>query len=107
LSEVRFEQTRGEARLPHRINGNRPYLVGLCERRQLLADDVVLACGDPRPEDLPLSSGNAQHPSYISDPHQPSALGADCSRMLLIGTALTMADVAIAAAAQNPRVELH
>jgi uncharacterized NAD(P)/FAD-binding protein YdhS len=105
--EVVFECVRGEANALHRIDSHGPYLIGLSEGRQLLADDVVLACGDPPPVDSPWASGIAQHPSYICDPHQPSALGADCKRMLLIGTALTMADVAVAAAAQNPHVELH
>jgi uncharacterized NAD(P)/FAD-binding protein YdhS len=104
---VTFESIRGEARALHRIDGNGPYLIGLSGKRQLLADDVVLACGDPPPVDSPRVPGIARHPSYICDPHQPSALDADCSRMLLIGTALTMADVAVAAAAQNPCVELH
>jgi uncharacterized NAD(P)/FAD-binding protein YdhS len=104
---VTFESIRGEANALHRINGHGPYLIGLSGQRQLLADDVVLACGDPPPADLPCAPGIAQHPSYICDPHHPGALGADCERMLLIGTALTMADVAVAAAAQNPRVELH
>ena len=104
---VTFEAIRAEASALHRINGHGPYLIGLSERRQLLADDVVLACGDPPPVDAPGAPGVAQHPSYICDPHQPAALGADCGRMLLIGTALTMADVALAVAAHNKGVELH
>jgi uncharacterized NAD(P)/FAD-binding protein YdhS len=104
---VTFEPIRGEASALHRIDGNGPYLIGVSEQRQVLADDVVLACGDPPPADLPCAAGIAHHPSYICDPHQPAALGIDCSRVLLIGTALTMADVAVAAAAQNPHLELH
>src|ERR1700722_2281701 len=103
----RFECIRDEADALHRINGNGPYLIGLVERGRLLADDVVLACGDPPPLDLPRAAGITRHPCYISDPHQPSALGTDCQRMLLIGTALTMADVAVAAAGVNPCAELH
>jgi uncharacterized NAD(P)/FAD-binding protein YdhS len=102
-----FESIRGEANALHRINGNGPYLIGLSEGRRLFADDVVLACGDPPPVESPWVTGLAQHPSYIADPHRHGALGTGCGRLLLIGTALTMADVAIAAAAQNPQLELH
>jgi uncharacterized NAD(P)/FAD-binding protein YdhS len=104
---VSFECVRDQANALHRIDGNGPYLIGLSGRGRLLADDVVLACGDPPPLDMPWAPGIAQHPCYVSDPHQHSALGADCKRMLLIGTALTMADVAVAAAATNPCAELH
>jgi uncharacterized NAD(P)/FAD-binding protein YdhS len=104
---VKFECIRDEANALHRIDGDGPYLIGLSGRGRLLADDVVLACGDPPPLDLPRAPGIAQHPCYVSDPHQRSALGADCERMLLIGTALTMADAAVAAAEVNPRAKLH
>jgi uncharacterized NAD(P)/FAD-binding protein YdhS len=104
---VKFECIRDEANALHRIDSSGPYLVGLSGRGRLLADDVVLACGDPPPLDLPRASGIAQHPCYVSDPHQESALGTNCKRMLLIGTALTMADVAVAAAAASPCAELH
>src|ERR1700722_449284 len=104
---VKFECIRDEANALHRIDGNGPYLVGFAGRGRLLADDVVLACGDPPPLELPPAAGIARHPGYVSDPHQQSALGGDCKRILLIGTALTMADVAVAAAAVNTCAELH
>ena len=104
---ITFESIRGDADALHRIDGNGPYLIGLSDGPQLLADDVVLACGDPPPVESPWLKGIAQHPSYVADPHQHAALGAGCGRMLLVGTALTMADVAVAAAAQNPHLELH
>jgi uncharacterized NAD(P)/FAD-binding protein YdhS len=105
--EVGFERIRAEASALHRVGSHGPYLIGLSDRRQLLADDVILACGDPPPVDALLAQAIAGHPSYVSDPHGESVLRGDCRRMLLIGTALTMADVAVAAAAHNPRIELH
>lgn len=104
---LKFERIRDQADALHRIDANGPYLVGLSERGRLLADDVVLACGDPPPADAPWGPGIAQHPGYVSDPHRHSPAAADCKRVLLIGTALTMADAAVAAAAVNPCAELH
>jgi uncharacterized NAD(P)/FAD-binding protein YdhS len=106
-AQVTFESVRGDATTLHRIDSHGPYLIGFSDRRQLLADEVVLACGDPQPVDSPWLSGIAGHPSYVCDPHCDAALRADGKRMLLIGTALTMADVAVAAVAHNPCIELH
>jgi uncharacterized NAD(P)/FAD-binding protein YdhS len=106
-AQVVFEHIRAEAIALHRIDTNGPYLVGLSGQRQLLADDVVLACGDPPPADPAWAAAIAGHPAFLGDPHREGALYAGCRRMLLIGTALTMADVAVAAAALNPDIEIH
>jgi len=106
-AQVNFECIRAEASALHPIDTNGPYLVGLSGQRQLLADDVVLACGDPPPADPPWAAAIAGHPAYLGDPHREGAQYADCRKVLLIGTALTMADVAVAAAALNPGIEIH
>ena len=106
-AQVGFERIRAEASALHRIDTNGPYLLGLSGQRQLLADDVVLACGDPPPADPAWAAAIAGHPAYLRDPHGEGALYGGCRRLLLIGTALTMADVALAAAALNPGIEIH
>jgi uncharacterized NAD(P)/FAD-binding protein YdhS len=106
-AQVRFERIHAEASALHRIDSEGPYLVSLSGERQLLADDVVLACGDPPPADPVWASAVAAHPAYARDPHGEGALRSGCQSLLLIGTALTMADVALAAAALNPGIEIH
>jgi uncharacterized NAD(P)/FAD-binding protein YdhS len=105
-AHVSFERLRAEATAIHRIDMAGPYLIGLSARRQLLAEQVVLACGDPPPTEPAIAAGLARHPNYRCDPHSDDAVAADGSRLLLIGTGLTMVDVAIAAAAQNPHIEI-
>jgi uncharacterized NAD(P)/FAD-binding protein YdhS len=106
-AHMRFERVRAEATALHRIDRSGPYLVELSAARQLLADDVILACGDPPPADPACALNLAGHAAYRCDPYCDTALAADAGRLLLIGTALTMADVALAAAALNPAVEIH
>jgi uncharacterized NAD(P)/FAD-binding protein YdhS len=106
-AQVGFERLRAEVTALHRIADTGPYLLSLATQQQLLADVVVLACGDPPPVDPVCASGIAGHACYQCDPHCETALAAGARRLLLIGTALTMADVAVAAAALNPTVEIH
>jgi uncharacterized NAD(P)/FAD-binding protein YdhS len=106
-AHVGFERLRAEVTAIHRIDVAGPYLLRLSAQQQLLADQVVLACGDPPPTVPPIASIIAGHPNYRCDPHSDGAVAADGNRLLLIGTGLTMVDVAIAAAAQNPHIEIH
>jgi len=106
-AHVGFERLRAEATAIHRIDMTGPYLIGLSAQRQLLADQVVLACGDPPPIEPAIAANVARHPHYRCDPHCDGAVAADGNCLLLIGTGLTMVDVAIAAAAQNPHIEIH
>ena len=106
-AHVGFERLRAEVTAIHRIDVAGPYLLRLSAQQQLLADQVVLACGDPPPTLPPIASSIASHPNYRCDPHCDGAVAADGNRLLLIGTGLTMVDVAIAAAAQNPHIEIH
>lgn len=106
-AHVRFERICAEATALQRIAGAGPYLLGLSGSQHLLADDVILACGDPPPVDPVCAAGITGHAGYQCDPHCDTALAEQAGRLLLIGTALTMADVALAAAALNPAVEIH
>ena len=105
--QISFSHIRAQADALHRIDAHGPYLVSLSNEQHLLADDVVLACGDPPPTDPGCASLIAQHPAYVRNPFDERALQADTAQLLLIGTGLTMADVAIAAAALNPHINIH
>jgi uncharacterized NAD(P)/FAD-binding protein YdhS len=85
---------------------NAGYRVRLADGRCLDADDVVLALGNPAPADLP-GTENLQH-QYISDPWARPLTYAPNETVLLIGTGLTMVDVATAAAAStNEQIVIH
>ncbi|MBL8958934.1 MAG: FAD/NAD(P)-binding protein [Gemmatimonadetes bacterium] len=73
-------------------------VVTLASGRRVMADHVVLALGNYSPSDPPLPDRSGlDDPRYIRDPWIPGALagvGPD-EAVLLIGTGLTMLDVAI------------
>jgi uncharacterized NAD(P)/FAD-binding protein YdhS len=103
--EVYLERLQGETRYVHAVDTHGPLIVSV-GARQLLADQVVLACGDPGPVAKPYASDVVGHPAYIVDPYR-EFIGRPTDRaLLLIGAGLTMADVAIAAAARNPELRI-
>jgi uncharacterized NAD(P)/FAD-binding protein YdhS len=104
---VRFERIQARADAVFRIDPRGPYLVSLSNQQRLLADDVVLACGDPPPANPASAAAIERHPAYLCDPFRDRALRANAQTMLLIGTGLTMADVAIAAASLSPDIRIH
>jgi uncharacterized NAD(P)/FAD-binding protein YdhS len=106
-AHVGFERLHAEATTIHRIDAAGPYLIELSAAQQLLADQVVLACGDPPPAAPAAASDIAGDPRFQCDPHCDQALRADCGSVLLIGTGLTMADAAVAAAASSARIAIH
>jgi len=71
-------------------------------------DAVVLALGNPPPHPQPVRGVALGGPRYVADPWATGALdavGAD-DRVLLIGTGLTMVDVALSLAARWPGVRM-
>jgi len=71
----------------------------------LYADDVVLALGNPPPAALP---GTEHLHQYVSDPWAQPLKFSPGERVLLVGSGLTMVDVATAAAASsNEQVVIH
>jgi len=63
----------------------------------LAADFVILAIGNPAPGIPSALASLAGTPCWVPDPWLPGALDAlqDCQRIVLVGTGLTMADVAL------------
>jgi uncharacterized NAD(P)/FAD-binding protein YdhS len=104
---VRLERIHARADAVHRIDPTGPYLVSLSNQQRILADDVVLACGDPPPAIPAWAAAIAGHSAYVCDPFGDRALRPAAQRVLLVGSGLTMADVAIASASLNPGIQIH
>jgi uncharacterized NAD(P)/FAD-binding protein YdhS len=102
---VQFERLRGD------VCGIEPaqeasYRVQLADGRYIDADDVVLALGNPAPADLPGTEDLQQQ--YTPDPWAHPLTFSPSETVLLVGTGLTMADIAMAAAATTQeQVVIH
>jgi uncharacterized NAD(P)/FAD-binding protein YdhS len=107
LPPIRFERIRATALSLHPTQPAGPYVIALSNEQRLLADDVVLACGYPPAEPASIAVGVAGHAAYVCDPGNRPALRRPSETVLLIGTGLTMADAAVAAADLNPNVRIH
>ncbi len=103
--QVQFERLRADVCALERIGDGSSSRVQLSDGRTLTADDVVLALGNPAPADLP---GTEELPRYISDPWAQRLSFTAGETVLLVGTGLTMVDVATAAAASSrEQVVIH
>ncbi len=91
-----FQRVRGEAVGVSRA-GDR-WVVRLADGGQVECDRLVLATGVPAPRDPPLQEGAwpVDSPLYLSDPWTPAGLEglAPGDNLLLVGTGLTMVDIA-------------
>jgi uncharacterized NAD(P)/FAD-binding protein YdhS len=102
-----FERLRGDVCAIEK-RGN-AFGIRLADGRSVLADDVVLATGNPPPSVLPgtealLDSGEC----YIPDPWAAPITFRRGEEVLLVGSGLTMVDVATAAAAAvGEKIVIH
>ncbi len=105
---VRLHRIHGHVCGIERTGGTSPYRVELTDGSSFIADDVVLALGNPPPAGV--SAVWALHGSsrYVADPWRASPEFQPGETVLVIGTGLTMADTVIAgsASAQN-QVTFH
>jgi uncharacterized NAD(P)/FAD-binding protein YdhS len=99
---VRFEVLRDEAVNIRRIERHTPLQVELATGTHLIADDVVLALGNPAPSSIGAASESLDHPAYVSDPWSDDVQLDRSHRVLLIGTGLTAADVINRASHEPP-----
>jgi uncharacterized NAD(P)/FAD-binding protein YdhS len=102
---LRLERVHGEATAIRQIERTGPVIVDVANRRWL-ADQVVLACGDPPSTCKVYATDVATHPAYVRDPHVGECIRESDDVVLLIGSGLTMVDMALAAVAKNPSVRL-
>jgi uncharacterized NAD(P)/FAD-binding protein YdhS len=85
-----------------------PAHVQLDDGTSFIADDVVLALGNPPPANLPGTQSLHESPRYVSDPWNSSLALQPGETALVIGTGLTMADTVIAGSeAANDGVTFH
>jgi uncharacterized NAD(P)/FAD-binding protein YdhS len=102
---VSFEQLRGEATSIYSVDAEGPVIVSV-GTRQLLADQVVLACGDPAGASRSYAQDLGAHPAYVLHPYQQPVFQPSDRAALLIGSGLTMVDVVAAASAQYPTLRI-
>jgi uncharacterized NAD(P)/FAD-binding protein YdhS len=93
---VRLERVCGTARSLQRGSNGQGYDMQLADGRSLLADEVVLALGNPPSEALPGAQQLLGSSSYVADPWTDPAQFRSAERVLVVGTGLTMADVVTA-----------
>jgi uncharacterized NAD(P)/FAD-binding protein YdhS len=103
--QVQFEHVHDEGTAIRPIERTGPVIID-AGRRRWLADQVVFACGDPPSVCRAYATEVAAHPAYVRDPHEGECIRRSDKAVLLIGTGLTMVDVAVAAVANNPSVRL-
>jgi uncharacterized NAD(P)/FAD-binding protein YdhS len=95
-SGVVLERVFGEVTAIERAEGDKPLLVEVTGHDPVGADRVVLALGNPPAAVHPWARGLLHHSAYIHDPwRMPRSLRAQHS-VLIVGSGLTMVDVAFA-----------
>jgi len=94
---VRLERVQGEVQSIRRLDRNTPLVVELGDGTRYIADDVVLALGNPPPAKLVASDLILNHPGYIQNPWNTPRSFKKQDTVLIVGTSLTMADVVMAA----------
>ena len=103
---VALKRMFGEVTRIDRADGDKPLLVQITGREPIAADRVVLALGNPRSAVHPWAQGLLHHPAYIHDPwSMPRSLSAQHS-VLIVGSGLTMVDVAFALSREGGRTPL-
>jgi uncharacterized NAD(P)/FAD-binding protein YdhS len=107
---VTLQRIQAEVTAIHRESDDRRVTVLTSEGQSIGADRVVLALGNFAPADPPTAEpGFFQHWRYIRDPWAPEALQAigPEDSVFLIGTGLTMIDMALALKSRGVQGKLH
>jgi uncharacterized NAD(P)/FAD-binding protein YdhS len=85
---------------------DKPLLATLADGRSIPADRVVLALGNPPSALHAWARGLSNHPAYVHDPwRMPKSLRAQHS-VLIVGSGLTMVDVALALSLEGGEVPM-
>jgi uncharacterized NAD(P)/FAD-binding protein YdhS len=106
VAGVVLKRVFGEVTGIERAQGDKPLLVQVAGQAPVAADRVVLALGNPPSAVHPWARGLLHHPAYIHDPWRiPRALRAQDS-VLIVGSGLTMVDVAFALSREGGQMPL-
>ena len=95
-AHVQLHKVRGNVCAVERTSGNSNFRVEFDDRTMFIADDVILALGNPPPANLPGTQALRASPQYIADPWSGPSSFKPNESVLVIGTGLTMADTVIA-----------
>ncbi len=113
-AEIRLDRVRAEICAVERIEGSAAYRLQFSDERLLVADEVILALGHPAPATLPAFRGvreserDVAAPRYFDDPWAGAESCRPGETVLIVGTGLTMADVATAAStATGGNIKIH
>jgi uncharacterized NAD(P)/FAD-binding protein YdhS len=107
-AHVQLQKVRGDVCAIARTGGTSPYRIDFDDGTSVLADDVVLALGNPPPANLPGTESLHDSPLYVSDPWSSQVALKPGETALVIGTGLTMADTVIAGSEEaNGEVTFH
>lgn len=93
---VRLHRIHGEVAAIDRTNSTTPFRVELNDGSSFVADDVVLALGNPPPGSVPGTEPLLGLPQYVADPWSSPPQLQPGETVLIIGTGLTMADTVLA-----------
>jgi uncharacterized NAD(P)/FAD-binding protein YdhS len=104
--EIELQRLHGLVIAIERIPRTSTYQVHLDDGRIVCATDVVLALGNPSPASLPGSDKLRGDARYLENPWLASSTVRAGETVLLVGTGLTMADVAVAGLAER-KVVIH
>ena len=107
-SHVHLHEVQGDVCALERCNGASAFRVELDDGSSFIADDVVLALGNPPPEPFPGTESLRESSRYVADPWSSPANFQPGETALIIGTGLTMADKVVAGSAgTRDRVTFH
>jgi uncharacterized NAD(P)/FAD-binding protein YdhS len=107
-SHVQLHKVFGDVCAIERTGGTSPYRIEFHDGTSFIADDVVLALGNPPPGNLPGTESLHGSPCYVADPWSSLSVLKPGETALVIGTGLTMADTVIAGSdASNNNVTFH
>lgn len=102
-ANVRLERRRADVVNVRRLDRGLPLRVELDDGDHVVADDVVLALGNPPPLTPAPLAAIAKHPSFIADPWIHELHFQPHEQVLLIGAGLTAADVVNVASVDERR----
>ncbi len=105
---VQLHRLRAEVCAIRRTDDTSPFRLQLADGNSVIADDVVLALGNPPPASFSGTRVLHGSPRYVGDPWSSPPAFRPGETALVIGTGLTMADVVLAGSdASGMQVTFH
>jgi uncharacterized NAD(P)/FAD-binding protein YdhS len=95
-SHVRLHRIHGDVCAIERTGGTSPFRVELSDGSSFIAEEVVLALGNPPPGSLSTAQPLRDSPRYVADPWKAPPDFQPGETALVIGTGLSMADTVVA-----------